>query len=321
MEAMIEAVGDDYEVSEIEGDAILLIRKGSAPSKKEIQDTCIKIFNAFHFRRKWMQLHTICPCGACQAIINLTLKFIVHHGPLVEIKVGKFVKQAGPEMIVAHRLLKNSIGSNEYLLVTEKLLQSVNDGSEFDEMEWQTSSEEYSSIGKVNYEFALLNEARKKVPEPPTPEYDYRVDTSTFLEMDIPANFFDVYMILKDIPNRPSWVPGLLKVEQQVPEAFVGSIHNCIFEDYEAILSPIRMTVTEEGIVYAESLRIVVYNVALVYEYVLRKSNENTCLFGCRFFNGGNTNITNEINQKFLLQMQLMVKRLKEVAVSLSAIK
>ena len=57
IDAMVEAVGQEYEVSEIEGDAVLLIKKGEAPSKKEILDTCIKIFNAFHFRRKWMQLY------------------------------------------------------------------------------------------------------------------------------------------------------------------------------------------------------------------------------------------------------------------------
>src|SRR5437762_6115579 len=90
IDAMVEAVGQEYEVSEIEGDAVLLIKKGVAPSKKEILDTCIKIFNAFHFRRKWMQLHTVCPCGACQGIINLTLKFVVHHGTVAEIKVGRF---------------------------------------------------------------------------------------------------------------------------------------------------------------------------------------------------------------------------------------
>src|SRR5258706_4080584 len=146
-DSIVKAVGEEYEVSEIEGDAVLLIKKGAAPSKKEILGSCLKIFNAFHFQRKWMQQHTVCPCGACQGIINLTLKFVAHHGPLAEIKVGRFVKQSGPEMIVAHRLLKNSINNNEYLLMTEKLLQQVTDSSEPVEMEWASSSEEYASIG------------------------------------------------------------------------------------------------------------------------------------------------------------------------------
>ncbi len=100
-----------------------------------------------------MQQHKMCPCGACDSINNLTLKFVAHHGPVAEIKVGRFVKQSGTEMIVAHRLLKNNIGNNEYLLVTEKLLQHAPGQSETDEMEWASSSEEYAAIGKVAYRF------------------------------------------------------------------------------------------------------------------------------------------------------------------------
>ena len=268
IDAIVNAVGEEYEVSEIEGDAVLLIKKGPAPSKKEILDICLKIFNAFHFQRKWMQQYTICPCGACKAIINLTLKFVVHHGPLAEIKVGRFVTHSGTEMIVAHRLLKNSIDNNEYLLMTEKLLQQVADPSEAVEMEWASSSEEYASIGKVDYRFALLNEARKNVPEPPKPQNYYSTDNTSYLEIPIAANFMDVYMPMMNIPGRAQWLPGLQKVEQDWPEVFVGSIHHCSFENYQAIISPLRMNLSDEGILYAESCQIEKMNLSLVYEFV-----------------------------------------------------
>src|SRR5215210_2628206 len=102
--AIVDTVGDEYEISEIEGDAVLMIKKGPPPSQKEILDTCLRIFNAFHLQRNWMQHRAVCPCAACVNISNLTLKFVVHYGPLVEMKVGSFVKHSGTEMIVAHRL-------------------------------------------------------------------------------------------------------------------------------------------------------------------------------------------------------------------------
>jgi len=309
--AIVKAVGEEYEVSEIEGDAVLLIKKGLAPSKKEILDICIKIFNAFHFQRKWMQLHTICPCGACQAIINLTLKFVVHHGPVAEIKVGRFVKQSGTEMIVAHRLLKNSIESHEYLLVTEKLLQHLNEPVEVSEMEWNTSSEEYASIGKVNYQFALLGEARKNVPEPPEPDSHYRTDTTSYLEIDIAANYFDAYMVLKEIPDRPGWMSGLQKVEQDFPATFIGSIHHCTFEDYEAVISPLRMIASEEGIMYAESFQVKEMNLSLVYEFVFKKINEKSCALSSRFLNASESPLTEEVSARFFDQMKSMAYDLK----------
>ena len=311
IDAMVEAVGQEYEVSEIEGDAVLLIKKGEAPSKKEILDTCIKIFNAFHFRRKCMELHTVCPCGACQAIINLTLKFVVHHGPVAEIKVGRFVKQSGPEMIVAHRLLKNSIESHEYLLMTEKLLQCMNDAVEGADMEWNTSYEDYASIGKVNYQFALLSEARRKVPEPPEPDTDYRTDTTSYFEISIDANYFDVYAVVKNIPARPGWVPGLQAVEQDFPEVFIGSIHRCTFEDYEAVISPLRMVISEDGIMYAESFKVKGMNLSLVYEFVVKKSDEKCCTFGSRFLNANESPLPEEVNAKFFDQTELMAYNLK----------
>src|SRR4051794_24057046 len=270
IDAMVNAVGEEYEVSEIEGDAVLLIKKGHPPSKKEILDTCLKIFNAFHFQRKWMKQHIICPCGACLAVVNLTLKFVVHYGPLAEIKVGRFITHSGTEMIVAHRLLKNSISNNEYLLISQKLLERMIDSSEGAEMEWASSSEEYASIGKVEYRFTLLNQARKKVPEPPKPQNAYRTDNTSYFEIQIDANFCDVYMTIIDIPARYKWVPGLQKVEQDTPDVLVGSIHHCTFENYHAVISPLRMTFSGEEIRYAESWRIEDMNASLVYEFVFK---------------------------------------------------
>jgi hypothetical protein len=312
IDAMVKAVDEEYEVSEIEGDAVLLIKKGSAPSQKEILETCLKIFNAFHFQRKWMQQHHVCPCGACESIINLTLKFVAHHGPVAEIKVGRFVKQSGTEMIVAHRLLKNSIASNEYLLVTEKLLQHAPGPVEIDEMEWASSSEEYASIGKVDYRFALLKEARKKVPEPPEPNNHYYTDNTSYLEIPIAANFRDVYMVLMDIPGRAQWQTGLEKVEQDRPEVFIGSIHRCSFENYHAILSPLRMTLSDEGIIYAESCSIEEMKLSLVHEFIFTKISDTTCGFACRFMNMNGSTVSKDIHASLVTKMREMAERLKE---------
>lgn len=310
IDAMIKAVGDEYEVAEIEGDAVLLIRKGQPPSKKEIWNICLRIFNAFHFQRKWMQQHAVCPCGACVGINNLTLKFVVHHGAVAEMKVGRFVKQSGVEMIVAHRLLKNSINNNEYLLVTENLLKQVADSSDSIEMEWLNSSEDYSSIGKIEYRFTLLSDIRKNCPEPPGLD-KYYADDTPYSEMLIAANFRDAYMVLMNIPGRPEWVHGLRKVEQDIPQVFVGSIHYCTFKDYEAIVSPLRMILSDDGIVYAESCEIKEMDLSLVHEFIFRRIDENTCGLDYRLMNSGSP-VPEEIYTALTTQLHQMVERLKE---------
>jgi hypothetical protein len=308
---IIDAVKDEYEISEIEGDAVLMFKRGSAPSHKEIQDTCLKIFNAFHFQRKWMQQHAVCPCKACNEITHLTLKFVAHHGSVGEIKAGGFTKLSGVDVIVAHRLLKNDVPSNEYLLLTEKLLQHSVKAPEAG-VEWSNSSEDYPSIGKVDYRFALLGEERKKTPEPPKPELDYPKDSTPYFEIPIAANYRDSYMVLMNIPNRPEWQTKLQNVEQHLPAVFVGSIHHCRFNNYQAIISPIQMTITEEEITFAESCQIEEKDLALVYEFIFRKVDEASCLFSCRFLNTGKVGIAEEERKILLESMQQMAINLKE---------
>jgi len=312
IDAIVQEVGDEYEVSEIEGDAVLLIKKGPAPTQDELESICLRIFNAFHFRRKFMQQHNICPCGACQAIINLTLKFVAHHGPVAEITVGRFIKQSGPAMIVAHRLLKNSINNHEYLLVTDQLLQQVTNTSDPIEMEWAHSSEEYPSIGTVDFHFALLNQARKKVPEPPEPQQYFYDDSNTSQELPIKANFNDVYMTIWNVPGRASWISGLLRVEQDTPNAFIGSTHHLIFEKCRATVSPLRMTFSDEGIMYAESCRIPEMDLQVNLEIVCKKAGDKNCIMTWRFINSSVNPLPEETGHIFFDRMKTIMEELKD---------
>jgi len=311
IDAIVKEVGDEYEVTEIEGDAVLLIKKGPAPTQEEIENICLRIFNAFHFQRKFLQQHTICPCGACQGVINLTLKFVAHHGPLAEITVGRFVKQSGPAMIVAHRLLKNSINNHEYLLVTDKLLQQVTDSSDPIEMEWTRSSEEYASIGTVDYHFALLNQARKKVPQPPEPQnYVYR-ETDNNEELSIRTHFRDVYIVIGSVQRRVNWISGLLRVEQDMPDAFIGSIHHCIFEKCRVTVSPLNMTFSDEGIMYAESCEIPEMDLHLNLEFVCKNEGDKNCSVAWRFINASEIPIPKETAMIFFDRMKTIMDELK----------
>lgn len=309
--AIVDTVDDEYVVSEIEGDAVLMIKKGPAPSQKEILNICLRIFNAFHLQRNWMQQHTVCPCTACLGISNLTLKFVAHYGPLVEMKVGNFVKHSGTEMIVAHRLMKNSINNQEYVLITEKLLQHVGDSSETIEAEWVNGSEEYASVGKVDYRFMLLNEARKNVLQPVLQNY-YGIDNTPYLRMLIENNYKDAYRRMVKIPNRAKWMPGLQSVEQDAPEVYVGSIHYCIFDDYKATVSPLRMTLAPKKIVYAESCLIDELNLSLIYEFVFTEIDDKTCSLAYRFLNGSELAIPENRYAAFLERMKQMGESLKE---------
>ena len=72
---------------------------------------------------------TTCPCGACAAIGSLGLKFVTHYGSYVVERDGIREDLAGPDVILAHRLLKNTIsngdGPQAYAFFTEACQQHL----------------------------------------------------------------------------------------------------------------------------------------------------------------------------------------------------
>ena len=63
-----------------------------------------------------------CRCGACLRIDALDLKFILHAGAFVTQEIAGRAELVGPEVVMAHRLLKNDaadlVGHGAYALVT-----------------------------------------------------------------------------------------------------------------------------------------------------------------------------------------------------------
>src|SRR5205807_10076273 len=86
---------------------------------EEVVQQLDALFTAFNARRTELIEANICPCGACRNADKLSLKIVVHSGSALFHRVGKFDELAGPDVILAHRLLKNSLPQSEYVLLTE----------------------------------------------------------------------------------------------------------------------------------------------------------------------------------------------------------
>jgi uncharacterized protein YndB with AHSA1/START domain len=76
-----------------------------------------------------MARNTTCPCSACAAIGSLDLKFVCHYGRFVVDTDARGVDLAGPDVILVHRLLKNTVtesaGVQAYALLSDACLQRL----------------------------------------------------------------------------------------------------------------------------------------------------------------------------------------------------
>ena len=70
----------------------------------------------------------------------------MHHGQVAMRKVRNIVKPAGEEVILAHRLLKNSLKGDEYIMMSEDFF-NLSGGIE--NQEHQIHVENYEGIGSV----------------------------------------------------------------------------------------------------------------------------------------------------------------------------
>ena len=118
-EVLVEKNSLDLSLVEIEGDALLFIKKDVVPSEKVIYDLASEMYKAFHEHLLTFDANRICSCGACVKAPTLTLKFFVHKSELVELKVGQLIKYHGTGMILIHRLMKNDVPSDDYILFSE----------------------------------------------------------------------------------------------------------------------------------------------------------------------------------------------------------
>jgi hypothetical protein len=120
--AVCEAAQGNLRIAQIEGDAVFWLCEEPAP---ELVDSLKTKFIEFHRRVRFMTLATTCSCRACVSVGDLTLKFIVHHGSYVRQTVAGSDHFVGSDLVLAHRLLKNTVPSREYVLITESALAKV----------------------------------------------------------------------------------------------------------------------------------------------------------------------------------------------------
>jgi len=123
LEAVINAAGD-FKLIEIEGDAAFLSRRADGDATvAEMTQAIIGMHRAFHGERRYVAAN-LCPCDGCEQTANLKLKFVAHVGEVATQTIRDRRKLVGIDVILVHRLLKNTVESPEYVLLSEELYRT-----------------------------------------------------------------------------------------------------------------------------------------------------------------------------------------------------
>ncbi|MDP2340508.1 MAG: DUF2652 domain-containing protein [Deltaproteobacteria bacterium] len=118
LEAVIDA--SKLKLAKLEGDAAFFYA-AAGNGQPDVVDDVRRIRSAFARKKHQMMIERLCSCEGCTQVSDLTLKFAVHRGEVAVQKVKSYVELAGLDVILVHRLLKNTVPVREYLLATEEL--------------------------------------------------------------------------------------------------------------------------------------------------------------------------------------------------------
>jgi len=214
MGAVVSALRPNFRLAKLEGDAAFMWMAGAQLDGTMLLDTIERCYLGFRRRRRDVRQGTSCPCNACVRIPDLDLKFVAHFGQAIEQKVYGRRELVGPDIIVVHRLLKNSVverlGLSAYALVTQACVDAAGlDPAALGMKEMVEAYEGVGQIGSWAHDLELRwqdEESRARVMVDPD---DTVVDISVLTA--VPAQV--CWEFLTRPGQRMSWQPWVTQVE------------------------------------------------------------------------------------------------------------
>lgn len=148
---ILQEVKSPFQLLRLEGDAAFLyIDKADVNLRWDLIrstliDKLVNFFRVFSNKISELSLHKICTCNACNNVEKLKLKIISHSGIALFYHINSMLELTGKDAIVVHRLLKNTVQSKEYVLMTRAAMQDllIPEGSV------EKSFEAYDELGTI----------------------------------------------------------------------------------------------------------------------------------------------------------------------------
>lgn len=255
LEVLVGANTQDLQLAEIEGDALFFYKEEEIPSAEMLLAQVETMFTAFYSHLKLLEQNRICPCNACATAPNLQLKIIAHSGEIQFLTVQDKRKPFGSEVIEVHRMMKNSVDSDNYVLFSEALLGDLMLPADYKSklFHFSNGSDLYDTK-EVKYAYSKINNALLKLnPFAQSKKVHFDNPPSLRMEKQFPVSAKVLFEIITNYNYRHEWVDGVDKFEFNPNEVTrVGTEHVCVISGKQLNF----ITVTKQGkpgqLVYGE---------------------------------------------------------------------
>lgn len=124
LDGIVSKIVPPFTLSKLEGDAVFAFAAAgdAVPRGSDLIDCVHECYADFATRLAEAGDIWTCTCNACSRASQLDLKFILHYGRYVLQEIAGSRELSGPDVVMAHRLLKNgaagAVGDRPYLLLS-----------------------------------------------------------------------------------------------------------------------------------------------------------------------------------------------------------
>ena len=229
----VEQLAGVATLAKLEGDAAFCAGR-EVPSAESLMAALFGCYDAFRRRLRDAAHLTTCTCAACSAMSSLDLKIVVHVGEYLAHRVAGSAELTGSDVILVHRLLKNSVTERGYALFTDAAVQaaSLPVGS------WGCTPrrEDVDDVGAVDVQVLDLHalwDSEQQRAAVVVSESDGKVMT-----FELPAPPPVVWEWFSDPQKRRQWNQAdSIDVDPSAGPSGVGTVNHCVHG---------KQTVTEE---------------------------------------------------------------------------
>ena len=255
LEVLIEANTEELQLAEVEGDALFFYREGELLSQEKLLAQIETMFTAFAGHLKLLEENRICPCNACASAPKLELKIVAHCGEIEFLEVQGNRKPFGKQVIEAHRLLKNSVESDNYVLISKELSSCI-----------ELPIYYYSKVFKfrqgkdiydqevVEYIYSLIDSSKLNIIEYSRAKevvFDTPPDFVVERNFSIPAKTLLEYVT--NLTYRNFWVKGVDRFDYNENEVTrLGTEHVCVINNKHFNFEAVKKKVKSGKYVYGE---------------------------------------------------------------------
>jgi len=255
LEVLIKANTQKLRLAEVEGDALFFYKEGEIPSQEKLLAQIETMFTAFYSHLRLLEKNRVCPCNACATAPNLQLKIIAHSGELQFITVQGKRKPFGNIVIEAHRLLKNSIDSNNYALLSESLSLAIGISDDYKSQLFNFSKNQNVYDGKsIKYLFSEIDKEKLKLTSYETPnEVHFTTDSGLVIQKDYRISGQDLLEYITNYGYRHHWVKGVDEFEYNPDEVTrLGTEHVCVIDGKRLNFTTVTKAVKPGRLIYGE---------------------------------------------------------------------